>query len=92
MTGNNIAYPDKGILKKLLYLLKYHFHALLFSYVWFGLFVCGLVAPEDRVRALGSSLITKGWHLSLLSMVLVLPMPIIYYLRMRRGNEPGPKE
>ena len=66
-------------------LLKNHLHVLLYTYFWFGLFVCGLSAPDQRVAELHSSLVTKGWHLSLLSLVLVLPVPVIYWLRMR-GN------
>ena len=76
-----IDYPEKGILKKLIYLVKYHFHVTLFFYVWFGVFVCGLVAPQDRVAELGSSIITKGWHISALSMVFILPWPVLYVVR-----------
>ena len=67
--------------------LQDHFHILLYSYFWFGLFICGLVAPDERVAQLGSSVITRGWHLSLLSLGLILPTPVIYCLRMRRGGE-----
>jgi hypothetical protein len=83
MTSTEITYPAKGILKKLVYFIKYHFHALLYFYVWFGLFVSGLVAPTARVAALHSSLITSGWHLSLLSTLVVLPWPMIYIIRFR---------
>ena len=89
MSEANIAYPTKGALKKLVWLFKYHFHALLYFYVWFGLFVSGLVAPSDRVANLHSSLITQGWHLSLLSTLVVLPWPIIYVLRFNLGNKKG---
>lgn len=71
---------------KIKHFLKYHLHIVLFAYFWLGLFVCGLLAPEARVLELGSSVITKGWHLSLMSLVLILPVPIIYYFRMR-GSE-----
>ncbi|MEA2101808.1 MAG: hypothetical protein U9P80_04445 [Thermodesulfobacteriota bacterium] len=77
----SIVYPQKGFWKKIVYLIKYHFHAILFFYVWFGLFVCGMAAPPDRVAELGSGLITQGWHLSVLSMILVLPWPVIYVCR-----------
>jgi hypothetical protein len=70
-------------LTKLKNLLKYHFHIILYTYFWFGLFICGLLAPEERVAELGSIVITKGWHLSLLSVILILPVPIIYYIRIR---------
>lgn len=81
------VYPEKGIINKLFFVLKYHFHAILYFYVWFGLFVCGLAAPADRVAKLGSSLITQGWHLSLLSTILVLPWPLIYVLRFKLGKK-----
>ena len=86
MAETEIVYPQKGIKNKLVYLIKYHFHAILFFYVWFGLFVCGMAAPQDRVAELGSGLITKGWHLSVLSVFLVLPWPIIYLIRFIHFN------
>jgi hypothetical protein len=78
--SENMEWPKKGFWKKVLYLVKYHFHALLFTYIWFGLVVCGLAAPEHRVRELGSGLITQGWHLSALSCLLVLPWPVVYVI------------
>jgi len=87
MNEKNLSYPEKGIFKKLVWFLKYHFHALLFFYVWFGLFVSGLVAPPGRVANLHSSLITLGWHLSLLSTLVVLPWPIIYVLRFKLAKK-----
>ena len=68
---------------KLVNLLKYHLHIMLYIYFWFGLFICGLVAPQDRIDMLESSIITEGWHLSLLSLVLIFPVPVIYYWRIR---------
>jgi len=70
-------------MKKLIHLFKYHLHVLLYTYFWLGLFICGLVAPQHRIDDLGSAIVTEGWHLSLLSLVLVLPVPILYYFRMR---------
>ena len=67
-------------------IIKYHLHVLLYSYFWLGLFVCGLVAPQERIDMLESSIITQGWHLSALSLILVLPIPIAYFLRMRHKN------
>ncbi len=83
MSETNIVYPQKGFIKKLVYIVKYHFHVILFSYVWFGIFVCGLAAPTDRVADLGSGIITQGWHLSLMSIFIVLPWPIIYVIRFK---------
>jgi len=75
-----------GFAKKLGNFLRYHLHIVLYSYFWFGLFVCGLAAPDDRVAQLESVVITKGWHLSALSLVLILPVPILYCLRMWRAG------
>ena len=60
-----------------------HLHAILFSYFWLGLFVGGLVAPAERVWRLESQLVTEGWQLTLLSMVLVLPAPLFYIFRIK---------
>lgn len=78
------------IRKKLKDFLRYHLHIVLYSYFWFGLFICGLAAPDERVAELQSGAITKGWHLSLLSMVLILPVPIIYFFRLRRPSSKPP--
>ena len=75
-----------GTRSKLVHLLKYHLHVILYSYFWLGLFVCGLVAPDERVAGLGSGLVTRGWHLSLLSVLIVLPVPVLYVLRFRRRS------
>ena len=71
------------IKKRLIDFLRYHLHIVLYSYFWFGLFICGLAAPDERVAELGSGVITKGWHLSLLSMLLILPVPLYYWWQMR---------
>ena len=81
-------YAEKeGSMQKILHLLKYHLHIILYTYFWFGLFVCGLAAPDSRVAELNSRLITHGWQLSLLSAVLVLPVPLLYIWRMRGKSE-----
>jgi hypothetical protein len=72
---------------KLINFLKYHLHVALYAYFWFGLFISALLAPEHRVVELGSSVITKGWHLALLSLILILPVPFIYYFRMFSGSK-----
>lgn len=71
-----------GVTKKMKDFLKDHLHIVLYSYFWFGLFICGLAASDERVAELQSGVITKGWHLSLLSMVLILPVPVLYYIRI----------
>ncbi len=65
-------------------LLRNHLHILLYTYFWFGLFICGLVAPQNRIDMLGSSIIKEGWHLSVLSLILIFPVPLLYIIRMRR--------
>lgn len=87
MQNNEIVFPKTGFLRKTKYVIKYHFHVIIYFYVWFGLFICGLVAPQDRVAELGSRLITQGWHLSLISVVLVLPWPVIYVIRFRHDRQ-----
>ena len=84
---NEIGWPNKGLWKKAVFLARYHLHAMLFFYVWLGLFVCGLVAPSERVAGLGSSIVTKGWHLSLLSTILVLPWLVLYVIRFAKAGK-----
>ena len=67
-------------------ILRDHLHAILFSYFWLGLFVGGLVAPVERVLQLESNWLTQGWQLTFLSLVLVLPAPIVYIYRMRKES------
>lgn len=74
-------------MKKLKDFLQYHLHIVLYTYFWFGLLICGLTAPDERVAQLQSEVITKGWHLSLLSLVLILPVPVLYGIRMVWKNE-----
>ena len=80
MTGGPTATGPWARLKDT---LRVHLHAILYAYFWLGLFVCGLVVPPERIAALDSDLITAGWHLSLLSVLLVLPVPVLYVWRMR---------
>jgi len=66
-----------------------HFPALLYGWFFFGLFLCGLLAPDDRVRELESGLVTEGWHLSVMALVFGGGVLGAYWLRMsgrwRRG-------
>jgi hypothetical protein len=66
-------------------LLKDHLHVALYAYFWFGLFVCCLAAPDERVALFGSKVVTHGWHLALACLALGLPAPIVYWRRMRRA-------
>ena len=62
--------------------LGLHLPALLYGWFWFGMVLCGLLAPEDRVAELQSGLIQQGWHLSVLALCLGTPPLIAYWLRM----------
>jgi hypothetical protein len=81
----NLSEPGKDLKSKLLYVLKYHLHILLYTYFWFGLFLCGLFAPDERILELGSNVIKKGWHLSAFSACLILPVPALYLWLFRNG-------
>ncbi len=69
--------------------LSRHFPALLYGWFFFGLFLCGLLAPQERVRELESGLVSEGWHLSLMALVFGGTVLGAYWLRMsgrwRRG-------
>ncbi len=64
--------------------VRVHLPVLLYGWFWLGMFLCGLLAPVDRVLHLQSGLITEGWHLSLLSVLFGLPVLVLYWWRMRR--------
>ena len=59
-----------------------HLPALLYGWFWFGMFLCGFLAPADRVLELQSGLITKGWHLSVMAIAFGSPILTLYWLRM----------
>jgi len=61
--------------------LKRHFPIILFGWFWLGLILCALLAPSDRVLMLKSGLITQGWHLAVLSVVLSTPVIWLYWRR-----------
>ena len=64
--------------------LKKHILILLYTYFWLGIFIGGLCAPINRVELLNSPYIKEGWHISLYSLVLFLPIWIIYLIKMRK--------
>ena len=66
--------------------LQLHLPVLLYAWFWFGMFLCGLLAPPDRVTELDSVLVREGWHLSVMCCVLGLPVVALYVRRMRRSR------
>jgi len=74
----------KNKIQYIIKLLKDHLHIVLYFYFWLGIFVGGLVAPQERVEMLNSDLIKEGWHLSMLSLILIVPVFVIYYLRLKK--------
>ena len=64
-----------------------HFHVLVFASFWFSLGLYGLVAPPARVALLESGLVTEGWHLSLLALLLGGPVLALYVWRARSSSE-----
>ena len=59
-----------------------HLPALLYGWFWVGMVLCGLLAPDHRVAALDSALVTEGWHLSVMACLLGSPPLVAYWLRM----------
>ncbi|MAP02053.1 MAG: hypothetical protein CMD01_04460 [Flavobacteriales bacterium] len=77
----------KKFFKITIKLFKEHFHVLVYFYFWLGIFIGGLLAPKDRVLLLDSALITEGWHLSVLSLLLVFPVFIFYYFKVFKSRD-----
>jgi len=69
--------------------LQVHLPIVLYGWFWFGMFLCGFLAPDHRVAMLESGVITEGWHLSLMSVVLGLPVVVLYIHRMKREETDG---
>ena len=67
--------------------LRRHGHALLYAGFWLSLGGYGLVAPPERVAALGSAVVTQGWQLSLMAILFGGPVQALYVLRMRRRDQ-----
>jgi len=63
--------------------MQQHLPALLFAWFWFGMFLCGLLAPPDRVADLGSVVLREGWHISLMCLLLGFPVVYLYWRRVR---------
>lgn len=66
--------------------LVVHLPIVLYAWFWFGMFLCGFLAPAERVAMLESGVITAGWHLSAMSVVLGLPVVLLYIHRMKGAD------
>jgi hypothetical protein len=62
--------------------LKRYLPALLYGWFWFGMLLSALVAPQDRVDGLESSLVTEGWHLSMMAGLFGGVILLVYWLRV----------
>jgi len=60
-----------------------HFSITLYTWFFFGMALCGLLVPPERVAVLESAVITQGWHLSVLAVSLVVPVLFLYRRRLR---------
>ncbi len=65
-----------------------HTSALLFAGFWVSLGSYGLWAPAERVALLESELVTEGWHLTAMAVLLGGPVLALYIWRMRTRS-PG---
>ena len=63
--------------------LLVHLPAILYGWFFFGMFLCGLLAPDHRVAELESSLVTQGWHLSAMACLFGIPILTAYWWRVR---------
>jgi hypothetical protein len=70
--------------------LLLHGPVVLYAWFWLGMALCGLLAPPDRVAALHSTLVSEGWHLSLMSCALGLPVLVLYWRRMQANGVLNP--
>ena len=63
-----------------------HLPVLLYAWFWVGLALSGWLAPDDRIALLESGLVTEGWHLTVLAILLGTPALGLYVLRMSGGR------
>jgi len=63
-----------------------HFAISLYIWFFFGMALCGLLVPPERVAVLESAVITEGWHLSALAVLLICPVLFLYRRRLREND------
>ena len=66
--------------------LKTHIHVLIYAGFWGSLSSYGLLAPPERMALLESRVITEGWHLTALAVLLGGPVGVLYAWRMRANG------
>ena len=71
--------------------LVLHLQALLYGGFWLSLAGYGLLAPPERVMALESTLVTRGWHLSLMAVIFGTSILTLYWYRMTRASDSPPR-
>ena len=81
------SYLSKSMIR---FVIK-HIHILLYAGFWLSMINYGLLAPPERLSLLESSIITKGWHLSLMGVLFGLPVIILYAFRFRKSKATSPK-
>ncbi len=65
--------------------IETHLLVLLYAGFWLSLGSYGLFAPLERILLLQSHLVTQGWHLTAIAIVLGGPPLALYCWRMRSG-------
>lgn len=65
--------------------LRNHLEITLIGWFFFGMALCGLLAPQERVALLESEVVTQGWHLSLMA-ICFGTIVVGAYLVRRRGT------
>ena len=72
---------------KKLHWIELHFPIILYTWFWFGLILCAVFTPEERVLMLKSQVITKGWDLILVSVILSTPIFWMYWKRVSKNKK-----
>ena len=67
--------------------IELHFPIILYIWFWFGLILCALFAPADGVLMLKSTMITRGWHLIVVAVVLSTPIIWLYCKRVSKSKK-----
>lgn len=63
-----------------------HFAITLYAWFFLGMALCGLLVPPERVAALESTVITQGWHLSVMAILFIGPVLLLYRRALGRTD------